>query len=175
MLIMPILLLDLVHYRIFCYRNTCCAQQFTATCSSLKECFFGYCFRQYLSALKKGCLYIIFFILLINQTSLNQFFKVPALVAHFIEHHGMDEKVGFIDFLSMHYWGTDLNDNDQDKDMKLPFKKVDEYSAFSIAIPTVKTSLEKQHFYTLSRVPQVTRNFSISDPALSALFRPPRM
>ncbi len=137
--------------------------------------FFNYYFTQYLSAVKKACLYIIFFILLINQTSLNQFFKVPALVAHFIEHHGMDEKIGFIDFLSMHYWGTDLDDNDQDKDMKLPFKKVDEYSSLTIAISTTKTTLEKQHFYTLTTSPPATRNSSITNPALSALFRPPRI
>lgn len=49
-------------------------------------------------------------------------------------------------FLSMHYWGKDLNDNDGTTDMKLPFKKI-----------------ERSHQYTFIRE-EITRfNFVIRD------------
>jgi hypothetical protein len=125
--------------------------------------------------LKKAWLYIIFFILLLNQTSLNQLFKFPALIAHFFEHHGQDNKVGFVDFLFMHYGGNDHNDKDDARDMKLPFKKVDHSSSFSIALPAAKTTIDKQKYLTRAILFTGFKNFHINNPALSSLFRPPRV
>ncbi|WP_315816201.1 hypothetical protein [Paraflavitalea speifideaquila] len=61
--------------------------------------------------------------MLLNDTSLNQLLKLPALIGHYMEHHQLDNRVDFVQFLAMHYWGTDLNDNDDDRDMQLPYKK----------------------------------------------------
>ena len=75
----------------------------------------------------------------------------------------------------MHYWGgTVLNDNDQDKDMQLPFKKVELSSFIQIAIPTPNIAVEKQQFYTLKISYPLSQNADLSNPALSSLFRPPR-
>ncbi len=125
--------------------------------------------------MKKGCTYILLFILLLNNTSYNEIFKVPALISHFIEHHRLDHNVGLIEFLSMHYWGKDINDNDQDKDMKLPFKKVDAHACFQIAVPTTKTTVEKQQFFTVNIPQQKSQDLDLSNPALASLFRPPRI
>ena len=87
----------------------------------------------------------------------------------------MNSDVGIVEFLSMHYWGTDLNDNDQDKDMKLPFKKVDAPSASSVAIPIAKTTIEKQQIYTPLISQHIPQDLHLTNPALSSLFRPPRV
>ena len=71
----------------------------------------------------KKLLAISFLILYVfTTTELNQLLKVPLFVEHFIEHKKLDDNVSLVDFLYMHYTGHDINDNDKDKDMQLPFK-----------------------------------------------------
>jgi hypothetical protein len=123
---------------------------------------------------KKGCLYILFFILLLNDTSLNQFLKLPVLVAHFTEHHQQDRRVGFVRFLVMHYWGTDMNDNDDDRDMQLPYKRVDLQSIDHPLIPAIKPVLVQHPTFTTVVVQPVFNNDDLPQPALGSLFRPPK-
>ena len=91
-----------------------------------------------------------------------------------MEHRERDSSIEMLKFLSMHYWGQDIDDNDQDRDMQLPFKNVDQNAATQVV-------LLPQNAETIIR-PIITKNtnqpiFSdpdLSDPAFSALFRPPR-
>lgn len=91
-----------------------------------------------------------------------------------MEHRERDNSIGMLEFLSMHYWGQDINDNDQDRDMQLPFKDVDQNAATQVV-------LMPQYSLSISR-PLVAGNIDQpvfsdpdhSDPALAALFRPPR-
>jgi hypothetical protein len=124
---------------------------------------------------KKGCLYILFFVLLLNDTSLNQFLKVPVLVAHFMEHHRLDERVGFVQFLAMHYGGNDMNDNDDDRDMQLPYKRVNLQSIDHPLIPAIKPAIAQHPEFTNVVVQPVFDNDVLPQPALGSLFRPPRM
>ncbi len=61
-------------------------------------------------------------IYLVSVTELHEFFKLPQLVEHFIEHKKLNVKTTFITFLEMHYSSTDDGDADQSKDSQLPFK-----------------------------------------------------
>lgn len=70
-------------------------------------------------------------IYLFSATELNQLVKVPMLVEHFNEHKTQNTEITFCDFLFMHYCGHDANDNDYDKDMKLPFKSHDGHAGFN--------------------------------------------
>ncbi|WP_162915625.1 hypothetical protein [Paraflavitalea soli] len=125
--------------------------------------------------MKKGCLYILFFILLLNDTSLNQFVKLPVMLAHFTEHRQRDSQIGFIQFLAMHYWGTDLNDNDNDRDAQLPYKKVDIHSIDHPVIPTIRPVIEKHLVLSSVVVQPVFNNDLLPQPALGSLFRPPKI
>lgn len=125
--------------------------------------------------MKKACLYLLFIALVLSNTSFNEVFKLPALVTHYIEHHRLDNNVGIIRFLSMHYWGEDINDNDQDKDMQLPFKKADAYTGFQLAVPVAKPVFEKQQFFIKVISRPVSQDNNLSNPALESLFRPPRI
>ena len=73
----------------------------------------------------------IFFlsIYLISVTELNQLVKFPVLVEHFIEHKEKNHKLSLVDFLDMHYSQQHEKDADYDRDMQLPFKSHDEFSA----------------------------------------------
>jgi hypothetical protein len=74
----------------------------------------------------------------------------------------------------MHYWGQDIKDNDQDRDMQLPFKSVEQnQTAQIVLIPTQTISLGKPPVMDIIKQP-VLSDADHSDPALASLFRPPR-
>ncbi len=75
----------------------------------------------------------------------------------------------------MHYWGDDMNDNDQDRDMQLPFKKIEANSCFQVITPLTRVVLDKQQAYTMKVFQPIVQDADLSDPALSSLFRPPRV
>lgn len=128
----------------------------------------------YLCKVKKACIYILLPLLMFNS-SLGELFKIPVLYAHFMEHRSLDHDIDIFDFLSMHYFGDDLNDNDQDRDMELPFKKISDSGAFQLAPPQVsKPVLEKRQFFKPQQFPLPdSQDFNLTDPALDNLFRPP--
>lgn len=99
--------------------------------------------------------------------------KLPVLVGHFMEHHQLDHNVGFVDFLAMHYWGTDLNDDDNDRDMQLPFKNVSLHFSDS-AVPHFKSALAQHPTFSNLVIQHVFDNDDLPQPALGSLFRPPR-
>ncbi|MBE9583579.1 hypothetical protein IM792_03885 [Mucilaginibacter sp. JRF] len=117
--------------------------------------------------------YILLLLIAADTTELHQLFKLPILFEHFAEHKQRDESVSLMDFLSMHYWGDDLNDNDNDRDMQLPFKKMDAHSAHVFFLPVVRTITIKSHFEALNKAYPLYRQSFIPDPALAAPFRPP--
>ena len=60
-------------------------------------------------------------IYLFSATEVYQLLKIPFMVNHFSEHKTANEKVSFVKFILMHYFDVDENDQDFEKDMKLPF------------------------------------------------------
>lgn len=124
--------------------------------------------------MKKACVYILLSFFLLNN-SLGELFKIPVLYAHFMEHRHLDSRIDLLDFLSMHYLGNDLNDNDQDRDMQLPFKKIDGHGSFQIVIsPVSKPSFEKRAFFPVEKLSLPNaQDFNLKDPSLDCLFRPP--
>lgn len=109
------------------------------------------------------------------NTSFSEVFKLPHLVLHFQQHHQLNSQVGIIDFLSMHYFGEDLNDNDDEEDMKLPFKKISSQGHISQAISFSKTIQFKQHYIFLLDARVKPEQHWLCNPALDNLFRPPRV
>jgi len=58
----------------------------------------------------------------ISATEVHELFKLPNLVAHFLEHQLEDQSTTIVDFLVKHYTSNDDGDGDKAKDMQLPFK-----------------------------------------------------
>jgi hypothetical protein len=118
--------------------------------------------------------YIAITVFFFSTTGLSQLFKLPVLVNHYLEHRERDNRLDLLDFLSMHYWGQDINDNDQDRDMQLPFKGVEQHSTAQIVlIPHQIVSINRPAVMTHINQP-VFNDPDLSDPALASLFRPPR-
>lgn len=108
-----------------------------------------------------------------DMTELHQLFKLPILFEHFAEHKERNTTVSFVDFLAMHYWGDDLDDNDDDRDMQLPFKKADVHIAHTIFLPAVRTlNLRASVQPVITSYPDYTSQYC-PDRALSSPFRPP--
>jgi len=127
----------------------------------------------YLCGVRKAGGHLVVFLLLFCNMSLYQLVKLPVLVQHYQEHRQRDQSVDLLDFLSMHYWGKDIDDNDQEKDNQLPFKAFNKEVLEHFSTP-VKTFALKSivHFYE-SDFP-LTGEAYLPDPKLAALFRPPR-
>lgn len=68
--------------------------------------------------------------LLLAQTPLQQFLKLPLLFHHFHHHH--DQNLSVSDFLNMHYMHSGKHHSDHDEDMQLPFKKHDQHFLASV-------------------------------------------
>jgi hypothetical protein len=126
----------------------------------------------YLCRVNKVVLLLLFPILIFN-TSVREVIKAPQLVLHFLQHHQLNAEISFIDFLEMHYLGQDLDDNDDEEDMKLPFKKIDGHHIISVGVPAEKFILLKA--VCLNIYTRKTFNYTncYSNPAFGSLFRPP--
>lgn len=80
--------------------------------------------KWYFRSVKRIGAYLLILALFSADNVLKEFLKTPLLVDHFIVHQQKDPAIGWIRFMSMHYFGHDLKDNDWKQDMKLPFKKI---------------------------------------------------
>ena len=102
--------------------------------------------------------------------------KVPSLIRHFNEHKSLNSKIDFGDFLAMHYGGQDIDDNDDEKDMQLPFKKIENIHSNFLFISRSETFSFVQDAQLAVRSkygpdkPQL--DYSTT---LGSLFRPPRV
>lgn len=80
----------------------------------------------------KYFIYFLIFVFTENALLVNQVAKLPALVSHFAEHQDRTASLSFIQFLELHYGDEIPNDEDAQRDMELPFKKISTAS-FTIA------------------------------------------
>lgn len=107
------------------------------------------------------------------NASFCELLKVPQLVSHFIQHNQQNADIGFVTFIKMHYLGQDINDNDQEEDMKLPFKKIDGHHMFSLGVPQGKTRLITAASKKISSKQIFGYQLFIPGPYTTSLLRPP--
>lgn len=123
--------------------------------------------------MRKQIIYIFIFLIASNSSFVQQFYKLPILIEHYQEHKQLMD-LSFIDFLSMHYWGEDLKDNDADRDMQLPFKTISSSSLHFVFILDDKDLLPLPFNPELPQLKIPTYRSDLhSDPNLLSLFRPP--
>ncbi len=112
--------------------------------------------------------------MIFNHISLNQFYKVPLLFVHFVEHCSSDRQMDLARFIQIHYGDQDENDGDEERDRQLPFKQCDGQFVFQPAINAPKITIEQAELPVDGTTPPLYKDISIPDPSLSSLFRPPR-
>jgi hypothetical protein len=121
---------------------------------------------------KLGC-YIIVLIMALNHLQLLQWIKLPILLEHFTEHRQRDPHVTIMEFLAMHYWGRDINDDDDARDRQLPFK--DETCVHFSSYDTPRHRIEAPAPVTFVLSP-ISPTLSVAFPNAvhGTLFRPPQ-
>lgn len=118
-------------------------------------------------------LYLMLLAVSLNSLPIVQLAKLPVLVEHFREHQCLDEQITFLDFLAMHYWGNDLNDNDDARDNQLPFKNDTFHYSFCFFAPLNRVQVQLPLFTVNNMRSQLAGNF-FPDAHLAKLFRPPQ-
>ncbi len=74
----------------------------------------------------------------LGNTEVGQLVNLPKLITHYQQHHFLNPKVGFIDFVSQHYFGDDGMTSDDNQDNELPFKQLHKpFSAIVYVVPKV--------------------------------------
>lgn len=94
-------------------------------------------------------------------------------MSHFIQHRELNEELSVWNFLEMHYFGHDINDNDQEEDMKLPFKKIDGHQMLSWGVPEGKIKLLHILTQNISAGSGFRYQFFIPNSFTTSLLRPP--
>lgn len=64
---------------------------------------------------------MLIFTLLCSTTDVNQVFRLPRLVQHYLEHKEQNGALNFVAFIKMHY-STDNNEASESQHENLPFK-----------------------------------------------------
>jgi hypothetical protein len=123
--------------------------------------------------MKRIWIFTILLALLAQTTELHEFVKLPILFEHYAEHQQRKSDLKFMEFLSMHYWGDDMDDDDNSRDMELPFKKLEaSHVPVHFLPPRTGIKLKSAVFQIRLDHPEYLPLY-IPNPALSALFRPP--
>lgn len=86
----------------------------------------------------KNLAIILVSIHLMGNTELGQLFKLPQLVQHFFQHQHIDPRIGFFEFLAMHYSGDDGTTADDDFDKQLPYHNTSHNPVGVVYSPMIK-------------------------------------
>lgn len=119
---------------------------------------------------------LFIFIYLFSVLEVQEYFKVPALVEHFTEHKQEDKSMTLWKFLCIHYAHGDVKDSDYEKDMKLPFKSIDNCNFASIftLLPENKFIFDAPFVPISSRtITKFSKQF-LSISSLNTIWQPPK-
>ena len=114
---------------------------------------------------------------LFSTTELYQLLKFPMLVEHFSEHKQKDNSITVWKFLCIHYAHGEVNDDDFDKDMKLPFKSHSNCICTSSTYfqPLLTYDLFYKVFFRAFNTINSLYTFSFSSSFNSSIWQPPKM
>ena len=126
--------------------------------------------------MKKLVAILFLTIYVVFATELHEFFKLPQLVDHFIEHKSENSKTTWIDFLTMHYTSPDSGIAHNTDDTELPFKSHHDcgnvshiafvsFEAFKLVIKSTPIESKKYNTYSTE---------FISSAYLSSIWQPPK-
>ena len=135
--------------------------------------------------MKKAIAILLLTTYLFSTTELSQLLKLPALVNHFIEHQDENKDLTLWEFMDIHYAHGIVKDADYEKDMKLPFKTMENFSIqISIAVPPsfivssfylTSFVISNKNIYTyLKKDTHILSNDSLTAVHLSSIWQPPR-
>ena len=107
---------------------------------------------------------------------LNQLVKLPYLFEHFFEHQSADQSLGFLEFMHYHYFLSNEQDADHDKDMKLPFKSHEDcaHTISSVFVPLLFNPLVPKLDFQSEIIFFDFSNSEYVSACLSSIWQPPK-
>ena len=126
----------------------------------------------------KRLLALLFLSLYLSSTNeFHELMKSPLLAEHFTEHKNEKPSLTFWKFLCIHYTHNDVQDEDHDKDMKLPFKSIENFfsTSYIILSPEQKLSLEKSFFLVETKITPNYYKEVIITHSLNSIWQPPKI
>lgn len=123
--------------------------------------------------LRRLFIHTIIIITTLNIVTYNQFSKLPNVIVHYFEHSTLDHKITFVDFLSMHYWGHDINDQDDEKDKQLPFKTCKAEAVQHYLQPGRLAIAEPEYYPASEALLLPSGQAAVADGILNSILRPP--
>lgn len=110
---------------------------------------------------------IIYIVYLFGATEANQLLKLPILIQHYNEHKAGNASITLARFLHMHYMGYDDNDNDDMRDMQLPFKTMNGCcTMLAYSMPAQKSLVARVE------LPVVQQTYTVLNDHFPDLFNP---
>ena len=112
---------------------------------------------------------------LLGNTEAGQVFKLPQLFTHYTEHKELENSLGFMEFLFMHYGGDDGTDADNDRDQQLPCHNINHNTACVAYSPMIKVVSENDIYIWETRSYRSHLSGPIPDIPLPVVLQPPRL
>lgn len=124
--------------------------------------------------MKRIGVHLLILIIVGANLSLDELAKLPFLMKHFVSHQHLDPSLTFMRFMEMHYFGQDLKDNDQQQDVKLPFKKITH--GFQQVLLTTVAALDcSARMVYIKENKSLYRVTFLKRPYFSKIYRPPQV
>lgn len=124
------------------------------------------------AVVKRLFIYFLFLLIGADALTLDQVDKLPQFLHHFKVHIQSNPNLSLSSFISMHYFGQDLNDDDTAEDMKLPFKQINSQTSHTLfcTVNAVEFAVSSKF---ISAEHKVEGYKSHPNPPLASTFRPP--
>ncbi len=114
---------------------------------------------------------------MLTSAQFSELFKLPIVAEHFDEHQTEDANLTIWEFISIHYMHGEVDDDDFDKDMKLPFKSLTFSNTYTITFcnPLLDYELPKNVFFKSSDKKTIFGyQFSFSADYFNSIWQPPK-
>lgn len=113
---------------------------------------------------------------LFGATEASQLLKLPVLVQHYYEHKAGNASVTLVQFLHMHYMGHDDNDDDNLRDMQLPFKTMNDCCMIAFNnLPPQKIQMNEVVAYEVQQEFTLLNDATPFSISVEDIFQPPRL
>ncbi len=124
--------------------------------------------------MKTIVLHLLLAIFVFTSTAIGQLAKLPALLTHYTEHSTENKSLSFVDYLKMHYLTATDGDNDTERDMQLPFKKITNTVVAYVFTPQPSIIFTTKATYAISTKQTLFRYLAfIPTSAIGVVIEPP--